>query len=67
MTQLLSQDESKLGDKARVFQDCVAHLRKERQKKMRSQMMDAIRQAEAKGDEAVLDRLKNEFNQLLKS
>jgi DNA primase len=66
VTRLISLEEGKLTDPARVFLDCIGKVRKEKQKKARSRLMEAIRQAEALQDTEKLDQLKEEFNQLLK-
>jgi DNA primase len=66
VTSLISIEEGKLGEPAIVFQDCIEKIRKEKQKKARGYLMEAIRQAEALKDTAKLDQLKEEFNQLLK-
>jgi DNA primase len=66
VTRLLSIEEGKLGDPVLVFQDCIEKIRKEKQKKARGQLMEAIRQAEALKDTEKLDQLKEQFNQLLK-
>jgi len=67
VTRLISIEEAKLGDPALVFQDCIGKIVKEKQKKARGLLMEAIRQAEALKDTAKLDQLKEEFNQLLKT
>ncbi len=66
VTKLISIEEGKLTDPARVFQDCIGKVQKEKQKKARGQLMEAIRQAEALQDTEKLDKLKEQFNQLLK-
>ena len=66
MTRLISIEEGKLGDAALVFQDCIGKIRKEKLKKARGQLMEAIHQAEILKDTEKLDQLKNQFNQLLK-
>jgi len=66
VTKLSSIEEKKLGDAALVFQDCIAKILKEKQKKARGKLMEAIRQAEVSRDTEKLDKLREEFNQLLK-
>jgi hypothetical protein len=66
VTRLSSIEEEKLGDAALVFQDCIGKIRKEKQKKARGRLMEAIRQAEVLKDTEKLDQLREEFNQLLK-
>ena len=66
VTKLISIEEGKLGDSALVFQDCIGKIGKEKQKKARGLLMEAIRQAEALKDTEKLDQLREEFNQLLK-
>ena len=66
VTRLLSIEEGKIADSPKVFEDCIGRIVKEKQKKIRGQLMEAIRQAEAQQDMARLDQLKEEFNQLLK-
>ncbi|MDE2230637.1 MAG: DNA primase [Candidatus Omnitrophica bacterium] len=65
VTGLIDVEEKKLGDPALVFQDCVGKMRREKQKKARAQLVEAIRQAEAQKDTEKLDQLRQEFNQLL--
>jgi len=66
VTKFISVDDGKLGDPALVFQDCIGKIRKEKQKKARGHLMEAIRQAEALKDTEKLDQLREQFNQLLK-
>jgi DNA primase len=66
VTRLISVEEGKLTDAARVFLDCIERIRKEKQKKARGRLVEAIRQAEALQDTEKLDQLKEQFNQLLK-
>ena len=66
VTRLISVEEGKLGDPALVFQDCIGSIQKEKQKKARGQLIQAIQMAEAANDTEKLDQLKNQFNQLLK-
>jgi len=67
VTGLISIEEGKLGDAALVFQDCIGKIQKEKQKKARGRLVEAIRQAEALKDTDKLDQLKEEFNQLIKT
>jgi DNA primase len=67
VTRLISVDEGKLGDAAKVFQDCIDRIKREKQKIARAQLMEAIRQAEALQDTEKLDQLREQFNQLLKT
>ena len=66
VTRLISLEEGKLTDPARVFLDCIGNIQKEKQKKARGRLLEAIRQAEALQDTEKLDQLREEFNQLLK-
>ncbi|MDE2028801.1 MAG: DNA primase, partial [Candidatus Omnitrophica bacterium] len=47
VTRLISIEEGKLGDAALVFQDCIGKIKKEKQKKARGRLLEAIHQAEA--------------------
>jgi len=67
VTRLVSIEEGKLGDPALVFQDCIGKIQKEKQKKVRGRLVEAIRQAENLKDTEKLDQLKEQFNQLLKT
>ena len=67
VTRLISVEEAKLGDAALVFGDCIGNIQKEKQKKARGRLLEAIRQAEAAHDTEKLDQLKEQFNQLLKT
>jgi len=66
VTKLISIEEGKLTDPARIFQDCIRKIQNEKQKKARNQLVEAIRQAEILKDTEKLDQLKEQFNQLLK-
>jgi DNA primase len=66
VTRLISLEEGKLTDPARVFLDCIGNIQKEKQKKARGQLLEAIRQAETLKDTEKLDQLREQFNQLLK-
>jgi DNA primase len=66
VTRLISVEEGKLTDPARVFLDCIGNIQKEKQKKARGQLLEAIRQAETLKDTEKLDQLREQFNQLLK-
>jgi len=66
VTGLISIEEGKLTDPARVFQDCIGKIQKERQKKARSRIIEAIQQAEAVKDIEKRDQLARELDQLLK-
>jgi len=66
VTRLISVEEGKLTDPARVFLDCIGSIQKEKQKKARGRLLEAIRQAEAVQDKEKLDQLREEFNELLK-
>ena len=65
VTKLISIEEGKLGDTALVFQDCIEKIKTEKQKKKRTQLVEAIRQAEVDQDSKRLDQLREDFNQLL--
>ena len=67
VTSSLSIEEGKLTEPARVLEDCVGKIVREKQKLARGRLMEAIRQAEAEQDTVKLDQLKEEFNQLLKN
>ena len=67
VTKLISIEEGKLGDTALVFQDCIRKIQKEKQKKERSRLVEAIHQAEAEQNTEKLDQLKEQFNQSLKT
>jgi DNA primase len=66
VTRLISIEEGKLVDPARVFTDCVGKIQKEKQKKVRVQLMEAIREAEVSKDTGKLDQLREQFNQSFK-
>ncbi|MDE2222037.1 MAG: DNA primase [Candidatus Omnitrophica bacterium] len=67
VARLISVEEKKLGDAALVFQDCVGKIRKEKQRKARGELLEAIRRAEALQDTRKLEELREQFNQLLKT
>jgi DNA primase len=67
VTAVVSVEEGKLTDPARLFTDCIGKIQKEKQKKARGRLLEAIRQAEALRDTEKLNQLKEEFNQLLKT
>jgi DNA primase len=67
VTRLISIEEGKLGDPARVFQDCIGCIHKERQKKIRSQLIQDIQQAQAEGDGVKLEQLTKQVDQTFKT
>ena len=67
VTKLISIEEGKLGDTALVFQDCIGKIRKEKQKKARSQLVEAIGQAEILKDTEKASQLLEQYNQLRKT
>ena len=67
VTRLISLEEGKLTDPSRVFLDCIGRIQKEKQKKARGQILEAMREAEALQDIEKLDQLREQFNQLLKT
>jgi DNA primase len=66
VTRLISIEEGKLTDPARIFLDCIGKIQSEKQKKARGQLVEAIKQAEALKDKEKADQLREQFNQLLK-
>jgi len=67
VTRLISVEEGKLGDAARVFQDCIGKIHKERQKKIRGKLIQDIQQAQAQGDKEKLDQLTKQVDQSFKT
>jgi len=67
ITRLISIEEGKLTDPARIFQDCIEKIQNEKQKKDRAQLIEAIRQAETLKDAEKLNQLKEKFNESLKN
>ncbi len=67
VTRLISMDEGKLADPARLFTDCVGKIRQDKQKQARGRLLEDIRQAEASHDEERTNRLREEYYQLLKT
>jgi DNA primase len=66
VTSLISLEEGKLTDPDRVFQDCIGKIQKEKQKKIRLKLIEAISQAEASKDMGTRDRLAQEYNELIR-
>jgi DNA primase len=66
VTRLISIEEGKLTDPARVFLDCIEKIRSEKQKKARNQLVEAICQAETLKDTQKASQLLEQYNQLRK-
>ncbi len=66
VTRLVNTDEAQLGDKERLFQDCLIYLSKNRQRKLRQQLQESLRQAQLNGDTVQVERITQEINQVLK-
>jgi len=67
VTRLISIEEGKLGDAARVFEDCIGCIRQERQKRIRGQLIQDIQQAQAQGDAEKLEQLTKQVDQSFKT
>lgn len=66
LSRLLSHEEGFLAEPQQVFDDCVRRIKNERLKKHRQQLMENIRDAEAKGDQEAVVQLTDQINRLLK-
>jgi DNA primase len=63
---LMLSGETMLGDKKRIYGDCIQRLKEERLRSRRRDLMEQMHMAKNTGDSKKLDELTQEFNQLIK-
>jgi DNA primase len=63
---LMLSGETRLGDKKRIFGDCIQRLKEERLRSRRRDILEQMHLAKNAGDSQKLDELTHEFNQLIK-
>ena len=63
---LMLSGETLLGDKKRIYGDCIQRLKEERLRSRRRDLMEQMHLAKNTGDFQKLDELTQEFNQLIK-
>jgi len=64
---LLAVDDHLVGDKKKIYQDCIQRLRQDRDKIKRQTLRQEMEQARIQGDHLRLEELSKEFNQLIKT
>lgn len=67
IAQLATDDQIIAGDKDKIHRDCVARLKKDRVKSHRKELIEKMKQAQEAGDAEALERLKQQFYQLIKN
>ncbi|MDP8212518.1 MAG: DNA primase [Candidatus Zapsychrus exili] len=63
---LMNQDEMMIGDKEKMYRDCVNRIKSDKVKLKRQDLLEKIREAESAGNTSRLDELTREFNTLIK-
>ncbi|MBF0522400.1 MAG: DNA primase [Candidatus Omnitrophica bacterium] len=66
ISSLMQEEQVTTGDKEKIYQDCVNRIKKDKKMVLRKEMLEKIREAELAGNHNELDKLKEEFNQLIK-
>ncbi|OGX24887.1 MAG: DNA primase [Omnitrophica WOR_2 bacterium RIFCSPHIGHO2_02_FULL_48_11] len=64
---LTVHEEVGVVDKNKVYRDCVDRMIQDRRKSQRQELLIKIRSAEVTGNHAVLEQLKEQYNQLVKN
>jgi DNA primase len=66
LSRLAADEDMIIGDRQRIFEDCIRKLKGDRLKKQRQVLLNQIREAEMAGDADALNALKEKFNQSIK-
>lgn len=66
VSRLVTQDEGFLQEPQRAFDDCIARILEGRRRQERQQLIEAIRHAEASGNEEKVGQLREQFNQMMR-
>lgn len=65
IAKLLSNADARNQDIARIFQDCIERILKERKKKQIKLLQDQIKEAESKADQKLLEQLGAKYQELI--
>ncbi len=63
----LNDAEARILDASRLFQDCIGRIHKERLKKQKQELMEQMKEAEGRGETAVVEQLRAKFQELIKT
>lgn len=63
---LMMSGDTLMGDKKRIYGDCIQRLKQERLRSQRKHLLEQMHLAKNTGDSEKLDQLTQEFNQLIK-
>ncbi|MEI7998082.1 MAG: DNA primase, partial [Candidatus Omnitrophota bacterium] len=66
LTKLMNQENVQAGQAQQVFSDCVGRIQKERLKKQKQELMNQIKEAEARGEASTIQELRAKFQDLIK-
>jgi DNA primase len=66
VTGLMSEENLSSDDQAKVYRDCMQRIKKKRLQDRRKVLTEQIRAAEQSGDSHEVNKLKEEFNQLIR-
>ncbi len=66
IAKLVSNTQARTGDVARIFEDCLERIYKERLKKQKEDLLQQIKDAESNADHTKLDQLRAQFHELIK-
>ncbi len=66
VTKIMASEDSLVGDKKRIFRDCIQRLKQDRLKAQRRNLLNQMNEATSTGDHKRLEDLIQQFNQLIK-
>lgn len=67
ISSLVTEDQVIVGDKEKIYRDCVIRIKKDRGKSQRKELLEKIKAAEDAGDHNKLEILRQQFNQSIKN
>jgi DNA primase len=65
ISSLLVAEDASIGDKRKIFQDCIQRIKEDRLRCQRQSLHQQIKVAESAGDRLKLEELKMQFNKLI--
>ena len=66
ITRLLTDVSARIQEASRLFQDCIGRVHKERLKIQKQELMEKLKEAESRGDTAVIEELRAKFQEIFK-
>ena len=66
ISELMTAEDLLVGDKKKIYQDCIARIKKDRLKTERRRILRDMEQAQSRGNIQKVDELLRKYNQLIK-